>query len=288
MGRTKKGAERERERAYQQEMARVEAEKLAIKKSKAFDISRARGFMPVFDEDAVDVFFEMFEKVARESDWPEEKWALLVQSVWTGKAQRAVAALDVRIGLEYEKLRKAVLNAYVSVPETYRRKFHELRRHAGESYLDLWRKQEVIFDRWINSCEAYDYKKLKNFLLLEQFKISVPKEIEVYLNVRDAISPQRAAELADKYEVAHGGRLGGGYERRRGHINLEDVRLATPIRRRGVLVRVCLNQENQFKILLEPKIFLVRCAATCVIRWVIKGTGVPNCLIGTGVPNLWG
>lgn len=36
--------------------------------------------MPSFDEDAVDVFFEMFEKVAIDSGWPEDKWALMVQS----------------------------------------------------------------------------------------------------------------------------------------------------------------------------------------------------------------
>ncbi len=39
-----------------------------------------------FDEKAVDIFFEMFEKVAIESEWPEEKWPLLVQNVLTGKA----------------------------------------------------------------------------------------------------------------------------------------------------------------------------------------------------------
>lgn len=36
--------------------------------------------MPSFDEDAVDVVFEMFEKVTIDSGWPEDKWALMVQS----------------------------------------------------------------------------------------------------------------------------------------------------------------------------------------------------------------
>lgn len=59
----------------------------------------------------------MFEKVAKESGLPEEKWPLLVQSVLRGKAQRAVAALDCRVGLEYDALRKAVWQAHCSVPE---------------------------------------------------------------------------------------------------------------------------------------------------------------------------
>lgn len=120
--------EKEKERELQRldeekERARLEVEKAAVMGRKAeqtFDINRARSFMPLFDERAVDVFFEMIEKVAMESEWPEEKWPLLVQSVLTGKAQRAVAALDSRVGLEYESLRKAVLEAYGRVPEAYR------------------------------------------------------------------------------------------------------------------------------------------------------------------------
>lgn len=85
-------------------MAGLELEKVAIvnrKNEPGFDLNRARAFMPVFEENAVDVFFEMFEKVALECAWPEEKWSLLVQSVLTGKAQRAVTVLDVSVGLEY-------------------------------------------------------------------------------------------------------------------------------------------------------------------------------------------
>lgn len=73
-----------------------------------------------------------------ECEWSEEKWPLLVQSVLTGKVQRAVAALDNRVGLEYDTLRKAVLEAYGSIPEAYRRQFRQLRRQQGDSYLDLW------------------------------------------------------------------------------------------------------------------------------------------------------
>lgn len=113
--------DKEKERAHVEKLARLEVEKAAVMGRKAeqtFDINRARSFMPLFDERAV--FFEMIEKVAMESEWPEEKWPLLVQSVLTGKAQRAVAALDSRVGLEYESLRKAALEAYDRVPEAYR------------------------------------------------------------------------------------------------------------------------------------------------------------------------
>ncbi len=68
--------------------------------------------MPTYDE-----LFFMVEKVAMEVDWPEEKWPLLVQSVFTWKAKRAMAALD-SVGLEYDAT-KAVLVACGSVLSTY-------------------------------------------------------------------------------------------------------------------------------------------------------------------------
>lgn len=119
----------EKERAHLDKMARLELEKVAVanrKNEPGFDLNRACAYMPVFEENAVDVFFEMFEKVALECAWPEEKCSLLVQSVLIGKAQRAVAALDVWVWSI--ALRKAVLEAYGSVPEAYRRQFRELRR----------------------------------------------------------------------------------------------------------------------------------------------------------------
>lgn len=84
-------------------------------------------------------------------------------------------------------------------------------------YLDLWRTQEVAFDLWINSCHAFDYQKMKDLLLLEQFKVNVPREIEVSLNECDLTNPRCAAELADSYEVAHGSKSSGLIGRRRPH-----------------------------------------------------------------------
>lgn len=60
-----------------EKLARLEVEKAAVMRHKPeqkFDINRARSFMPSFDENAVDIIFEIFEKVATESEWPEEKW----------------------------------------------------------------------------------------------------------------------------------------------------------------------------------------------------------------------
>ena len=51
--------------------------------------------------------------------------------------------------------------------------------------------------------------------MLEQFKVSVSREVELYLNERAVKSPREAAELADNYEVIHGKKSTGEVGRRR-------------------------------------------------------------------------
>lgn len=51
--------EKDKERAYLEKLARLVVEKAAMtghKEGQRFDVTRARSFMPVFDESAVDIF----------------------------------------------------------------------------------------------------------------------------------------------------------------------------------------------------------------------------------------
>ena len=164
--------EREKDRRLQVELAEAGA--------KSFDMGRARSFMPKFHEAEVDVFFELFEKIAADLKWPVDKWALLVHSVLEGKAQRAAAAIDVSLELGYGDMKIAILEAYGSTPETYRRQFMELKRQRGESYLDVWRKLDIALERWLRVWEAGNYGALRELILLEQFKNMVPKELDLF------------------------------------------------------------------------------------------------------------
>lgn len=138
-----------------------------------FDISRCLKIMPRFNTEDVDVFFDAFEKIANELEWPEEKWPILVQSAFVGKAQEAYTALNASQSAEYKVIKEAVLHAYEVVPEGHRQTFRSLRRKPGETYLDLVRQQEASFEKWLKGSEAYTFNELKELILLEQFKNSV-------------------------------------------------------------------------------------------------------------------
>lgn len=79
--------------------------------------------IPKFDENEVERFFLLFERVADERTWPDDKRMLMLQSVFTGKAQEAYSSLSVEDASDYQAVKAAVLRAYELVPEAYGQKF---------------------------------------------------------------------------------------------------------------------------------------------------------------------
>ena len=89
----------------------------------AFDVSKYVKFVPDFRETEVDKYFLLFEKVANNLKWPEDNWALLLQSSLVGKAREVYAALSVDESAQYSVVKNAILKAYELVPEAYRQRF---------------------------------------------------------------------------------------------------------------------------------------------------------------------
>lgn len=57
-----------------------------------------------FCEKDVDKYFVLFERVAKTLKWPKDVWPLLLQCVFTSKAQEAYASLSPELSLHYEKV----------------------------------------------------------------------------------------------------------------------------------------------------------------------------------------
>ncbi|XP_060949305.1 uncharacterized protein LOC133026426 [Limanda limanda] len=55
-------------------------------------------------------------------EWPRQFWPLLLQCVFTGKAQDAYASLESGMSLNYDHVKEAVLRAYELMPEEYRQR----------------------------------------------------------------------------------------------------------------------------------------------------------------------
>ena len=172
--------------------------------SSVFDATKHIRLVPQFHEDDADKYFVMFEKVAHSLNWPKDKWVLLLQSVLKGKAQQTYPALSITACESYDTVKEAIKKAYELVPEAYHQQFHELKRKEGLTYVEYARDKETLFDRWCVSREVgANFENLKQLVLVEEFKRSIPSDIRTYLNEKEVTTLHDAAVVADDYALTH-------------------------------------------------------------------------------------
>ena len=71
-------------------------------------------------------------------------------------------------------------------------------------------EKEVLFDRWYSSKEITQvFVKLRQLILIEEFKGCLPTSIKTYIEEQTAESIQQAARLADDYSLTHQGSFEG-------------------------------------------------------------------------------
>ena len=212
---------RELELKAEQERALLEAEKEAAvrehelkmaglgkqspsDRASVFDPARNIRLVPPFQEKEVDKYFAHFEKVADSLNWPKESWVLLLQSVLVGKAQEIYGSLSVEQSSNYEHVKEAILKAYELVPEAYRQKFRNYLKYDSKTHVEFAREKENLFNRWCHSKEiGQDFKKLKQMVLLEEFKDKVRPDIRSHLDEQKVEELEKAAIMADDYALTH-------------------------------------------------------------------------------------
>ena len=129
---------------------------------------------------------------------------MLLQSVPVGKAREVYSALSVEQSADYEVVKREILKAYKLVPEAYHQQFREIKCKEGQTYMEFARQKEVLFNRWCTSQQIGDsFERLKQFILLEEFKTCVPATIKTYLEEQKVSELQKAASLATHHKVTH-------------------------------------------------------------------------------------
>ncbi|KAJ8050453.1 hypothetical protein HOLleu_03664 [Holothuria leucospilota] len=154
-------------------------------------------------EDNVEKFFNHFEKLGEQLKWPRDKWSILIQSNFTGKAQEVYSALSIEDSMDYDKVKKAILQAYELVPEAYRQKFRKYRKADTQTYVEFAYQKERHFDRWCASKKVSTFDALRQLMLVEEFKRCVNDDIKTHLEENKADKLSEVANLADQYALTH-------------------------------------------------------------------------------------
>uniref|UniRef100_A0A669E575 SCAN box domain-containing protein n=1 Tax=Oreochromis niloticus TaxID=8128 RepID=A0A669E575_ORENI len=171
--------------------------------STGFDITKHVKLVPPFREAEVDSYFNAFERIAAALSWPKEFWPLLLQCKLVGKAQEVCTSLSIEDSLDYDIMKKTVLQAYELVPEAYRQKFRKCEKTANQTFVEFAREKSRLFERWLQASKVKDFEGLKELLLLEEFKKCLPDQVVIYLNEQKVTSLAKAAVMADEFTLTH-------------------------------------------------------------------------------------
>ena len=148
--------------------------------------------------------FLHFEKIATSLEWPNDVWTLLLQSVLVGKAREVYSSMTVEQSARYEFVKSTILKAYELVLEAYRQHFRSSKKKETQTFTEFARDKEVQFDRWCMALDVTrDYNKLRQIILLEEFKSCLPPHLKTYLDERKVDNLNEAAILADDYSLTH-------------------------------------------------------------------------------------
>ena len=121
-----------------------------------------------------------------------------------GKAREIYSTLPVEKSAQYEEVWQAILKAYKLVPEAYRQKIRNCKKQDSQTYVEFAREKEVLFDRWCAAKQVdNDYNKLRQLILIEEFKKCLQNDVKMYLDEQKADGLYHAAVLADDYSLTH-------------------------------------------------------------------------------------
>ena len=110
------------------------------------------------------------------------------------------------VGTDFEKLRQVIL-----IEEFKRCVCDDIKTYLDEQKVENLAKavkfaheKEVYFDRWCNSREVgTDFEKLRQVILIEEFKRCVCDDIKTYLDEQKVENLAKAAAFADDYALTH-------------------------------------------------------------------------------------
>ena len=109
-------------------------------------------------------------------------WILLLQSVPVGIAREIYSAMSIEQSSQHEIVKKAILKAYELVTEVYRQNFRSYHKQEKQTYNEFAHEKEELFDRWCSSKQVeQDYAKLRQLILIEEFKGCLPAKIQTYI-----------------------------------------------------------------------------------------------------------
>ncbi|KAK0147115.1 4-aminobutyrate aminotransferase, mitochondrial [Merluccius polli] len=139
-----------------------------------FQVSRYIKMVPDFTGKEVEKYFPHFKW------WPKQYWTLLLQCVLKGRAQEVYSVLPIEDSADYDK-RHIDRNSVI------------IREQTRQTYVEFAAEKATLFDRWCQSEGVTSMDKLKELILVEDFRNCLPDNVSTYVAEQKAETISQAA-----------------------------------------------------------------------------------------------
>ena len=143
--------EEDREETRKQKEREFELEKLRVansQSSKPEDRKIERYHSKLTNQKDPEEFFTAFEHYARREGWDETTWVRRLSQCIEGKALVAMNSV-MTDDLDYEQLKRAILEAFQLSPENYRHNFRTMSKSDTENAKTFITRLGHTFDQWV-------------------------------------------------------------------------------------------------------------------------------------------
>ncbi|XP_061444596.1 zinc finger and SCAN domain-containing protein 31-like isoform X1 [Rhineura floridana] len=146
-----------------------------------------------------EAYLTTFERVADASQWPREEWVARLVPVLNGQAQQAYFSLDAKDKGDYGKVKVAILrlDSYMAT-ESHRQGFRHFCYQDTEGPRGACRQLQDLCHRWLRP-ESKTKEQILDLLILEQFLVILPQEMQDWIRERGPETCDRAVALAEQF-----------------------------------------------------------------------------------------
>ncbi|KAM3820850.1 zinc finger and SCAN domain-containing protein 16-like isoform 1-T1 [Vipera latastei] len=154
---------------------------------------------PLTQGGSTEAYLATFERVADASQWPREEWVTRLVPVLSGQAQQAYFSLDAKDKADYGKVKVAILRLddYLAI-EAHRQRFRHFCYLAADGPRMAFHQLQELCHRWLRP-EGQSKEQILDLLILEQFLVILPQEMQDWIRERGPETCNRAVALAEEY-----------------------------------------------------------------------------------------
>ncbi|XP_072844254.2 uncharacterized protein LOC110069983 isoform X1 [Pogona vitticeps] len=148
--------------------------------------------------DNATAFLAAFEQVAEACRWPKGEWASRLLPALSGEAKLAFHSLEAGDREDYGKAKAIILRWEALSRERWRQHFRRFRYQEAEGPRGVYGRLQELCHQWLK-VERHSKEQILELLILEQFLIILPPEIQRWVREHGPETSTQAVALAEEF-----------------------------------------------------------------------------------------